>query len=122
VDLAFICVAAEQVAATLREGAGRVKSALVASSGFSETTKDTALEQDVLAAARRGGIRIIGPNCLGVHSPRGHVTFIENAPSQPGGVAIISQSGGLSIDILQRGARRGVDFHSLVTVGNAIDI
>ena len=76
----------------------------------------------LVAAARAGGMRLIGPNCLGLHTPRGRVTFTETGPVEAGPVGVVSQSGGLGTDIIRRGLTRGLGFSGLVTVGNCADI
>jgi len=67
-------------------------------------------------------MRLIGPNCLGVYTPRGRVTFTEIGPRETGPVGIVSQSGGLGTDIIRRGMGRGLRFSGLVTVGNCADV
>jgi acyl-CoA synthetase (NDP forming) len=106
----------------LAEAGGRVKFAQVLSSGFGETEEGRALEEELVTAARAGGCRVIGPNCLGLYSPRGRVTFPVNPPEQVGTVGIISQSGGLGTDIIKRGQWRGLGFSGVVTVGNSADL
>jgi acyl-CoA synthetase (NDP forming) len=64
----------------------------------------------------------LGPNCLGLYSPRGRVTFTEIGPREVGHVGIVSQSGGLGTDIIRRGLNRGLKFSGLVSVGNCADI
>jgi acyl-CoA synthetase (NDP forming) len=122
VDYAYIAIAAAQVAPLLREARGRVRFAQVISSGFGEVDEGKALQEELAAAARDGGMRLIGPNCLGLYTPRGRVTFAEIGPEEVGGVGIVSQSGGLGTDIIRRGFARGLKFSGLVTVGNCADI
>ena len=122
VDYAFIAIAAAQVPPLLREGRGRVRYAQVISSGFGEVDEGKELQGELVAAARAGGMRLIGPNCLGIYTPRGRVTFAEIGPEAVGSVGIVSQSGGLGTDIIRRGLSRGLQFSGLVTVGNSADI
>lgn len=122
VDYAYVAVPATAVPATLTSAQGRVRFAQVISSGFGETAGGIDLERELVEAARRGGVRLIGPNCLGTHSPRGGVTFVDRAPFEPGTIAIVSQSGGLAVDILRLGAARGVRFSGVVSVGNGADV
>jgi acyl-CoA synthetase (NDP forming) len=122
VDYAFIAIAAAQVPAALRAGAGRVRFAQVMTSGFGEVAGGHRLEAELAAAARESGIRVIGPNCLGTHSPRGRLTFIAGMPEQPGPIGILSQSGGLAMDVMRRGQRRGLGFSGVVTIGNCVDV
>jgi acyl-CoA synthetase (NDP forming) len=67
-------------------------------------------------------VRILGPNCIGTHSTLGRLTFVDHAPGTPGPVAVISQSGGLSVDILRLGESRGVRFRSVISMGNGADV
>lgn len=122
VDYCYIAVGAARVPEILENAKGRVAFAQVISSGFGEIAHGVGLEQELLEAARRGGCRVLGPNCLGLYSPRGKVTFPETAPAEVGPVGVISQSGGLGTDIVTRGDRRGIRFSGLVTIGNSADL
>jgi acyl-CoA synthetase (NDP forming) len=122
IDYAYVALGANRVPGVLAEAGGRVKFAQVLSSGFGETEEGRALEEELVTAARAGGCRVIGPNCLGLYSPRGRVTFPVNPPEQVGTVGIISQSGGLGTDIIKRGQWRGLGFSGVVTVGNSADL
>ena len=122
VDYAFIAIPAAQVPPLLKEARGRVRFAQVISSGFGEVDEGKALQDELVAAARVGGMRLIGPNCLGIYTPRGRVTFAEIGPEGIGHVGVISQSGGLGTDIIRRGLSRGLKFSGLITVGNCADI
>ena len=122
VDYAYIAVSAAQIPAMLAAAAGRVRFAQVISSGFGEVEAGKELQQQLAAAARAGGMRLLGPNCLGLYTPRGKVTFTEIAPREVGTVGIVSQSGGLGTDIVRRGMSRGLKFSGLVTVGNCADV
>ncbi|HZU90740.1 MAG TPA: acetate--CoA ligase family protein, partial [Stellaceae bacterium] len=122
IDYAFVAIAAAQVPAALRAGAGRVRFAQIMTSGFGESAGGAAREAELLAAAREGGMRIIGPNCLGTHSPRGRLTFIAGPAREAGPVGVLSQSGGLAMDVLRRGQRRGLGFSGVVTIGNCADV
>jgi len=122
IDYAYVAVSAEQVPALLRSFAGRVRIAQVMSSGFSESSGGHELEHDLVRAAREANVRVIGPNCLGVYSPRGRVTFTERTTLEAGTVGVVCQSGGLGVDIIRRGQNRGVRFSGLVTVGNCADV
>lgn len=122
VDYAFIAIAAAQIPGLLSGAKGRVRYAQVISSGFGEVDEGKGLQDELAAAAREGGMRLLGPNCLGIYTPRGRVTFTEIGPKETGPVGIISQSGGLGTDIIRRGMGRGLRFSGLVTVGNCADL
>ncbi len=122
VDYAYVAIAAERIPDVLASAEGRVRFVQVISSGFGEVPAGQALERELLAAARRGGCRVIGPNCLGLYSPRGGVSFSVAAPRETGCIGVISQSGGLSTDIIKRGQWRGLRFSGLVSIGNSADV
>jgi acyl-CoA synthetase (NDP forming) len=123
VDYLLVAVPAARTPELIAQAAGAARFAHVISGGFGETGADgAALEDRLLAAARGAGVRVLGPNCMGVFSPAGRQTFQLNTPSVPGTVSVISQSGGLAGDIVKAGDRRGIRFAKLVTVGNAIDV
>ncbi len=122
IDYAYIAIAAAQIPAMLVAAAGRVRYAQVISSGFGEVDSGKDLQQQLAEAARAGGMRLIGPNCLGIYTPRGKVTFTEISPREVGTVGIVSQSGGLGTDIVRRGMSRGLGFSGLITVGNCADL
>jgi acyl-CoA synthetase (NDP forming) len=122
IDYAYIAIAAAQIAPLLSSAQGRLRFAQVISSGFGEVEEGRELQEQLLAAARAGGARLIGPNCLGIYTPRGKVTFAEIGPKDVGTVGIVSQSGGLGTDIIRRGLARGLKFSGLVTVGNCADV
>lgn len=122
IDYAYVALPSGAVADALAAAGGRVRFAQVISSGFAETDDGVELERDLVARMRALGTRVIGPNCLGTHSTRGRVTFVPDAPKEVGGVAVLSQSGGLSVDILRLGEARGVAFHSVTSIGNSADL
>ncbi len=122
VDFAYVAVGAQHVTALLASAAGKVRYAQVMSSGFGEVAEGRALERGMVEAARKAGVRVLGPNCLGVYSPRGRLSFIGGASPEPGPVGVITQSGGLGVDIILRGQSRGLRYSGLVTIGNSADI
>ncbi|HEY3229184.1 MAG TPA: acetate--CoA ligase family protein, partial [Roseiflexaceae bacterium] len=101
-----------------------VKGAIIISAGFRETgVAGAALEQQVLAAARRDNIRLIGPNCLGVMRPiSGLNATFAGAMVRPGNVGFISQSGALCTAILDWSLRENVGFSAFVSIGTMLDI
>ena len=103
VDLAVIVTPAASVPGVVAECVRTgVKGAIVISAGFKETgAEGAALERQVLAEARRGRLRIIGPNCLGVMNPvSGLNATFASAMARPGSVAFLSQSGALCTAVL----------------------
>ncbi|WP_207844504.1 acetate--CoA ligase family protein [Williamsia soli] len=95
----------------------------VITGGFAEMGAAGLLLQEQLGSATDGSdARILGPNCLGVYSPRGRQVFTLGAPEEAGAVSVVSQSGGLSGDMITVGAQRGIRYSKLVSIGNAIDV
>jgi acetate---CoA ligase (ADP-forming) len=127
VELAVVVVRAERVVTVAREcAAAGVRALLVISAGFAETGEQGARRQhELLAVCRDVGIRIIGPNCLGVintaESVRLNATFAPD-PATPGRVGFRSQSGGLGIAIIEAAGRAGVGLSSFVSIGNKVDL
>jgi acetyltransferase len=101
-----------------------VKAAIVISAGFKELGAPGAeLERQVMEQARRGKMRIIGPNCLGVMSPvSGLNATFAGAMARPGNVAFISQSGALLTAILDWSLREQVGFSAFVSTGSMLDV
>jgi acetyltransferase len=125
VDLAVIATPAATVREAIRDCAdARVKSAVIISAGFRETgAAGLALEQEILAVARRSGMRVIGPNCLGIMNPLiGLNATFAAAAAHPGSVAFLSQSGALCTSILDWSLRENVGFSAFVSVGSMLDV
>jgi len=125
VDLAVVVTPAKTVPGVIHDcvDAG-IKAAIVISAGFKEIGKAGAeLEQQVLQEARRGHMRIIGPNCLGVMSPLSglNATF-ATAIARPGNVALVSQSGALCTAILDWSLREQVGFSAFLSIGSMLDV
>ncbi len=122
IDYAYVAIGAERIPALLGEARGRVRFAQVISSGFGESAGGEVLERQLVERAHQAGMRVIGPNCLGTYSPRGGLTFPDKAPQEAGSIALISQSGGLTTNMIKRGQWRGLRFSGAVTVGNCADL
>jgi len=92
--------------------------------GFSETGDEdaTALERRVLARARDAGIRVIGPNCMGLYVPASGVSFMPGLPTEPGSVAMLSQSGANAGEFCRTAAVRGLRYSKVVSYGNGTDV
>src|SRR5215468_1942539 len=125
VDLAVLATPAATVPEAIRDCADAgVKSAVIISAGFRETgPAGLELEQQILAVARRSGMRLIGPNCLGIMNPLIglNATFAADA-AHPGNVAFLSQSGALCTSILDWSLRENVGFSAFVSVGSMLDV
>lgn len=125
VELAVVVVPSKVVPQVMEEaGAKGVKVAVVISAGFREVGKEGAeLERKVGEIAARHGIRVLGPNCLGVISTRNRMnaTFTDDYPRE-GAVAITSQSGAIGTVVLDWAKRTRIGFSQFVSVGNKLDI
>ena len=129
IDHAFIMVPADAVAAAIDDccGAG-VPVATIYSDGFAETGADGLRRQQALVeAARKGGIRLIGPNSMGVidvhaGSPLTVNAVLEIPHIKAGPLGVISQSGTMIGAMISRGQERGVGFSKLVSIGNEADL
>jgi acetyltransferase len=125
VELAVIATPASTVPDIMAQCADAgVRGAIVISAGFKETGPEGAgLEQRVLDEARRGKIRLVGPNCLGVMRPHSglNATFAASM-ARPGSVGFISQSGALLTAVLDWSLREKVGFSTLVSLGSMLDV
>ncbi|HUJ71150.1 MAG TPA: bifunctional acetate--CoA ligase family protein/GNAT family N-acetyltransferase [Verrucomicrobiae bacterium] len=125
VDLAVIVTPATTVPGVIGECvAAGVKAAIVISAGFKEIGESGAeLERQILEQARRGKMRIIGPNCLGVmRPPTGlNATFAGNL-AHVGTVGFISQSGALCTAVLDWSLRENVGFSAFISIGSMLDV
>ncbi|MEP2986003.1 MAG: acetate--CoA ligase family protein [Sulfitobacter sp.] len=122
IDYAYVAIGADRIPGALAAARGNCRIAQVISSGFAEIEGGQDLENDLVEKAHAGGVRVLGPNCLGTYSPRGGLTFPVGAPKDVGTIGVVSQSGGLSTDIIKRGQWRGLRFSGLVTMGNSCDL
>lgn len=125
VDLAVVATPAESVPDLVDEcvEAG-VKAAVILSAGFKETgPAGLKIEEAILANARRGTLRIIGPNCLGVMSPlTGLNATYAGGMARAGNVAFLSQSSALCTAVLDWSLREMVGFSSFISVGSMLDV
>jgi acetate---CoA ligase (ADP-forming) len=127
VDLAVIAVPASQVAGVAEAcGERGVGSLVVISAGFAETGPDgAAAERELVSLSHRYGMRMVGPNCMGVINTAEAISMNATfAPVKPvrGHIAFASQSGGLGIAILNEATRRDLGVSSFVSVGNKADV
>ncbi len=121
VDYAIVNIPAPSVAGVISAAKGKTKFAHIFTSGFSEVGNHE-LQDELVVAARDAGVRLIGPNCNGGHSPRGGFSFSYDVFNVRGSVGVLLQSGGLGIDMLRRGANRGLEFSGVMTIGNCADV
>ncbi|RLG80040.1 MAG: CoA-binding protein [Thermoprotei archaeon] len=125
VDLAVIAIPAPAVPSVLEDcGRAGIKYAVVISAGFKEVGGEgIEREKKLVEAARRYGIRVVGPNCLGImdlHTPL-NAAFAATLPKR-GNISFISQSGALLAAILDWSVKRGIGFSRIVSLGNKADL
>ena len=125
VDLAIICIRAsaarQAIEACARKGVGFVH---MLTAGFGETGQATAAdaEKSIMAVARQAGMRIVGPNCMGLYAPEGGLAWNGELPTRPGPVGLFSQSGQLANMVVRTSAQEGIHFSKVVSFGNARDL
>ncbi|MBT5367349.1 MAG: acetate--CoA ligase family protein, partial [Nitrospinaceae bacterium] len=129
-ELVLFCTPRENNAEAMRACAARgVGAAAVMSSGYAEVDEEGArLQEELLQIAREGGIRLLGPNCMGVVHVRPKlmasftISIMEDDPLIPGSVALITQSGALGACLLTGFQASGTGISSLVSLGNESDV
>jgi len=124
-ELVVVVTPASTVPATIEEcAAAGVKAVVIISAGFKEVGPEGAeLERRVLATARANGMRIVGPNCLGVmRPPTGLNATFAARMSAPGTVGFVSQSGALLTAVLDWSVREKVGFSAVVSLGSMLDV
>ncbi|CPL86245.1 acetyl-CoA synthetase [Bordetella pertussis] len=128
-DLAIVAVPAAHVLATFDDVvAAGARAAIVYTSGFAEIgAEGVKVQAELTARARASGVRVLGPNCLGVINTRSKLiaTFsgaVGHAPPRPGSIGLASQSGALGAHCLVLAERRGIAFSVWATSGNESDI
>jgi acetyl coenzyme A synthetase (ADP forming)-like protein len=127
VDLAFIVVPAQAVLTVTRECAQKgVQALVVISAGFAEANQAGSLrQQELVEVCREAGMRLIGPNCMGIVNTDPNVNlngqFSPYKP-MPGKIGFLSQSGALGIAIIDYASRLGLGMSTFVSVGNKADI
>jgi acyl-CoA synthetase (NDP forming) len=123
VDLAIVSVPARHALSTLQAAVDkRIKFVHFFTSGFSEAGNRQA-EEELIRAARAGGTRILGPNCIGAHCTGSRLTFDPSVrPEPPGAVGFLGQSGGVTNNFARAAQARKVDLNKAVSYGNQIDL
>lgn len=126
VDYVISCIAAQPSLQLVGDCATKgTKAVQLYTAGFSETgeAEGKALEAELVRIARRSGIRVIGPNCMGLHYPRGGLAIGRARFSRKGGtVGCLVQSGGHAWNLISSGSLRGIGFSKVISFGNACDL
>src|SRR5688572_8704790 len=124
-DLAVVVTPAASVPGVIEDAArAGIKAAVVLSAGFAETgAAGRTLQEEMLAAAKRGGVRVLGPNCLGLmRTDAGLNATFARTPARPGRLGLVSQSGAVCTAILDWAYHALVGFTSVVSLGGAADV
>ena len=128
-DVALVAVSAPQVPNVIRQcGGAGIPFAVVLSAGFSETgDAGKALQMQLVSAAQRSGVRVVGPNCLGVLNLKDSVRIgfgptIRLPKLRPGPLAMVTQSGGVGFGVVTIAADAGIGFNYAVSTGNEADL
>jgi acyl-CoA synthetase (NDP forming) len=125
VDLVVGCLSARRTPGLVAEcrEAG-VRFVQIFSAGFAETGEPEGMEAQrrLKAAMGADGPRIVGPNCMGVYCPGSGLSFCADYPREPGPIALICQSGGITGCTVRAVAERGLRFSKVASFGNAVDV
>ncbi len=127
IDLAVIITKNDVVPSVLEEcGKKKIKGAIVITAGFKEVNEEgAALERRLGEIAKQFGLRIIGPNCLGVMNlaPQTMMnsTFLKVTPKS-GGIALVSQSGAICAALVEDASAQGIGFSAVISMGNKVDL
>lgn len=125
VDLVMIIVPIEKVIGVLHEaGARGTRSAIIITAGYSETGPDgRRLEEETVRVARQHGIRLLGPNCMGMVSMPVRLTaWMPSYIPAPGYVSVVTQSGNMGSSIATSVVRRGLGIARVISTGNEADL
>ena len=128
-DVALVALSSQHVLGVIEQcGAAGIPFAIVLSAGFSEVGGDgIALQEQLIATARRCGVRVIGPNCLGMLNLRDNARIGFGGTVQlntliPGPCAMVTQSGGFGFGVVATAAYYGVGFNYAISTGNEADV
>ena len=125
VDLVIFAIPFTSVLPVIRDCAEKgVKFVHLYTAGFSETGRqeNILLEKEVIKIAKQGGVRLVGPNCMGIYCPEGRVSWSGDFPVEPGPVGFVSQSGQLAGHFIGEAGSYGLRFSKAVSFGNASDL
>ena len=128
-DLALIALSSRHVPAAIEQcGKANIPFAIVLSAGFSEIgAEGKALQEQLAAAIARSGVRVVGPNCLGMLNLRDSVRVAFGGTAQlatlrPGSIAMVTQSGGFGFGAVAIACYYGLGFNYIVSTGNEVDL
>ncbi|MBN1613215.1 MAG: CoA-binding protein [Deltaproteobacteria bacterium] len=124
-DLVIFSISYNSVLPVMRDCVEKgVKFIHVFTAGFSETglAENRAIENELVRLARQAGIRIVGPNCMGLYCPKGALAWNKEFPRDSGPVSFVSQSGQLAGEFVETGAHIGLRYNKVASYGNACDL
>ena len=124
-DHVIVAIPAASTLELARDAAAKgAKSIHLFTAGFSELGGDAAKqrEQELVDFVRSNGMRLLGPNCMGIYCPASRLAFFEDVSMTPGRFGLLTQSGGNGIKAISLGPRRGLFFSKAVSYGNGADI
>lgn len=127
IDLAVVATPNKIVPKVMEEvGKKKIKGAIVVSAGFKEVDKNGAqLEEEIGIIGKNYGVRIIGPNCLGImslsHQNMMNATFLKITP-QYGNIALVSQSGAICAATVEDAIAQNIGFSKVISMGNKVDM
>ena len=127
IDLAVVATPNKIVPAIMEEvGQKKIKGAIIVSAGFKEAGEYGArLEHEIASTGKKYGIRIIGPNCLGIMSlsqrSMMNATFLKTTPKY-GNIALVSQSGAICAALVEDATAQGIGFSKVISMGNKVDM
>jgi acetyl-CoA synthetase (ADP-forming) len=129
VDVALLALPPKHLVAAVGECAeAGVKACVIMTTGFAEAGAEGArMQEELLDIVRGTGMRIVGPNCMGLMSPHHQMALtsslvLENTPLRKGTIGLISQSGALMVSIYNRADDAGIGFSACVSLGNQADL
>ncbi len=124
VDLAVISIFASMVPQVMEECVQKgVKGAVMLTAGFAEASEEgKSLQDKVVSIAHRGGIRFVGPNCMGITNSVAKLNLVFPVATRPGPISFISQSGTMGIYLFQVAMSKGYGFSKFVSSGNQASI
>lgn len=124
IDLAVVAVPAPMVPLVIKECVEKgVPGAIIISAGFKETGENGgALQREVTDIAKKGGMRIVGPNCMGIWSSTVGLNLAFRGTPRTGSISFVSQSGTLGVYLFQVAMEKGYGFSKFISSGNEADL
>lgn len=125
VDYVIVCISAHLVPPLIKECVAKsVKACTIFSAGFSElgTEEGTRLEKEIADAGGQNGLRIIGPNCMGIYCPSTGLHLSEGLEKRSGSLGLLCQSGTVATYLCRIGPMRGASISKAVSYGNGCDV